>query len=118
VEAGGALNEVVIRGSHHRRLDSHGLLVIARGVLHEGPDPQRSLVVWAQIVPSHVLLAELVVVGLGCLAQSLVSPSDGGVVDLSASATNLIILVEVGELGTAMELDFLSRAELCLDLRG
>ena len=118
MEASGAANEIVIGSSHHGCLHSHGLLVVAGGVLHEGPDPQRTLVVGAHIVASHKLLTELIIVGLGGGAESLISPLDGLIIDLSASVANLVILMEVSELNTTMELHLLARAELGLDLRG
>ena len=118
METGSAANEVVIRCSHHWSLNGHSLLVIAHFVVHEGPDPQGSLIVGAKIVTSHVLLAKLVVVSLGSFAESLIGPLDGRVVALSAPVANLVILVEISKLNSAMELNLLARAELSLDLRG
>jgi len=118
VETSSAANEVICWGAHHRGLHSHSLLVVAGGVLHVGPDPQRALVVGTKIVASHILLTELVVVCLSSLAESGVSPLDRGVVDLSASVANFISIVEISELGTSSLLDGLSRAELGLNLRG
>ena len=116
MEARSAADEVVVRGSHHWRPDSHSSLVLARFVIHVGPDPQRSRVVGAHIVTCHKLRAKLIVVMLGSSTESRVAPSNGGIVDLSTPVANLVSLMEVSELHTAVELDFLARADLSLDL--
>ena len=118
VESGRAADEVVGRGAHHWRLDGHGLLVVTGLITHVGPDPEGALVVGAKIIASHVLLTELVIVGLGCGAETVVSPSDGLVVDLGTPIANFVVRVEVRELVAALDLDGLTRAELSLDLGG
>lgn len=118
MEASGTLDEVISRGAHHWGLHCHSLLVLALSVLHEGPDPQRALVVGAKVVTSDVLLAELVVVGLGSVAEALVSPLDRLVVDLGAPVANLVILVEVRELVATSDLHRLTRVDLGLHLGG
>ena len=118
MESSSAADEVVSGRAHHGGGHSDGLLVFADGVIHEGPDPQGSLIVGAKIVTSHVLLAKLVVVSLGSFAESLIGPLDGRVVDLSAPVANLVILVEISKLNSTVELNLLARAELSLDLRG
>jgi len=118
MEAGSTADEVVVRGSHHWRPDSHSSMVLARFVIHVGPDPQRSRVVGAHIVTCHKLRAKLIVVVLGSSTESRISPSNGGIVDLSTPVANLVSLMEVSVQNTSMDLDFLARADLSLDLGG
>lgn len=91
METSSATNEVVSWGSHHRSLDSDSLLVVTLSVLHVSPDPQRALVVGTKIVSSDVLLTIGVIVVLGLFAESLVSPGNGGIVDLGAAVAIFVL---------------------------
>lgn len=118
METSSATNVVVNGGSHHGRLNSDGLLVLALLVFHVGPDPQRALVVGTEIVASDILLTIGVIVCLCSAAKSLISPCDGLIVDVSATVAIFIILGEVSELITTGNLNALTRAELSLNLGG
>lgn len=118
METSCATDVIVSRGSHHRSLNSDGLLVIALSVMHVGPDPQRALVVGTEIVTSDILLTIGVVVCLNSTGKSLISPCDRLIVDFSATVAIFITRGEVSELITTSNLNRLTRAELGLDLGG
>ena len=82
------------------------------------PDPQRAFVVRAKIVTSDILLTKLVIICLGSVAEAIIGPLDGGIIDLSAAVACFIGFSKVSKLFASFLLDGLTGAEFGLDLSG
>ena len=106
------------RSTHHGGLDNHLGLVVALLVFHERPDPQGSFVVRSEIITGDELLAQLIVVLSSSLADPVVSPFDGGIVNLSTSVTGLIGLAEISICQSSLLFDRLPRGDFGFHLRG
>ena len=74
------------------------------------PDPQRSLVVRAKIVTCDILLTKLVIVCLSFFAETIISPLDRGIIDLSAAIAFFIKFSKIGKLFASFLLDGLAGA--------
>ena len=104
--------------AHHGRLRNHLRFVVTLSVLHESPDPERSFVVRTLVVSSHKFLALSVVVVSSSLADTIVGPFDGLIVDFSTSVANFVSLMEVSVSIATLDLDSLSGANLGLHFGG
>ena len=115
MESSGTLDEVIGWSAHHCGADGFHGLVTVLGVVHHGPDPQWALVVGSLVVTSGHDLSIVLVSCPGTCTQVVVSPLDGCVINLSASVTDFISLVEVSEDVAACLLNSLTRANFCFD---
>jgi len=118
VEAGSSTDSVVGGSAHHRGLDSHGRVVLGLSVFHVSPDPKGASIVGTLVVTGDHLDSIFVVAGFGGLAKLAVGPSDGSIVDVSATVADLIGGVEVGAGVYSVNLHVLARAHLDLHLGG
>jgi hypothetical protein len=101
-------HSVVCWSSHHRRSYSHCSLQIVHWVIHEMPNPKRTLIVGTQIITSNELDTVSLIVSLLLFVQLAVSPIYWKVIDFCASITYLIFCVEISRRITSMLLDFLA----------
>ena len=118
VETCRSFDRVGGRSAHHGGLDNHLGLVITLVVFRVSPDPQGSFVVWSEIISSDKFLAQLIIVVSSSLADPVVSPFDGGVVNVGTSVTSLIGGAKISICLSALHFNRLSRGNFGLDLRG
>jgi len=114
VEASGCTNWIVSWGAHHWWLD-HGLsFLVIVVILKIFPDPERASIEWSKIVTDHKLLTKLIVSSNSLLIGLWKGPLEWLLIDVSASVTNLIELVEISVFFTPLYMDWLSWHHLSL----
>lgn len=95
MESSSRLNKIISGGSHHRSFTSHSCLIFVLNIIHISPDPERTSIVRTLIISSNEFLTKLVISRFGFCRCVLVSPIDGFLINISASVSNFIMLVEV-----------------------
>ena len=118
MESSSTLNKVVSWSSHHRGPNHHLCSIRRLRVVHEGPDPEWSLIEWSKIITCHKFHSEGVVISLSFNTELIVGPLDAEIVYFRTPTANLILLVEICEFSAAMLLDLLSRTKLDLHFSG
>ena len=108
MESSSALNKVVSWGSHHRGSDHHLSSICRLSVVHEGPDPEGSLIERAKIISCHKFDSEGVIICFSFDTELIVGPLNAEIVDFRTSVANLIFFVEICESSATMLLNLLS----------
>lgn len=108
VESSSALNKVVSWGLHHRGSDHHLSSISRLSVVHEGPDPEGSLIERAKIITCHKFDSEGVIICFSFDTELIIGPLNAEIVDFRTSVANLIFFVEICEFSAAMLLNLLS----------